>query len=268
MVEADPSTATLHVHDHAVTERVIHDRLATRTAQHTARQVEFAHGVTRFESTSSEQDDRAAAEILAGDEAIECHRARDREIVAQSVAGGPHERAVVSSVGEQEDQVVGATITAFEREATLQGLHITDPGLGLDRDEDARHPDHGIPGAQVRELREGHLCLPADGRWQVRPKTCQEGQMSRVTDRFASRECAEVQCQTHGRSDARDHVQGHSLGDPTLDPAHGRRRDTSGTRGRLLAQVMLEPCLANVSADVRQAALGLVECSVRAPFCR
>src|SRR5581483_6753584 len=135
----------------------------------------------------SEEDHRAPAGSDAGTEELEGASTGDREPGLQDVGVFPHEGSVATTLEEEQDDVIDASVALLQGDPPLERLSVARPGLGLDSAAPALAPHERVPGTKVARDRQRDLGRPAEGAVEARPKPPEQVRVRGVTERRAGR---------------------------------------------------------------------------------
>ena len=159
---------------------------------------------------------------------------------------------MVSSVGQQQDQVVDLAVAALQPELALQRLSIADARLSLDPDADVGEPQERIPRSLVTGDREGDLGAPAGPPSESRPEPFEQGQMRAVAKRVTTGIRAHAEVETHHLRGTVQVEERQVRRFAALEPTPGGGGATD-RRGRSdLAETSVQPCPTHLSAHLRQ----------------
>ena len=101
----------------------------------------------------------------------------EREQRAQHVAMQVQDPTVRSRVRHDEHQSIKSTVTQLQTEAPLEGLHVSEAGLGLHSQHSVAEGRDTVPGATITGDWERHLGAPARTGWEAGAKSLQEGEL-------------------------------------------------------------------------------------------
>ena len=174
----------------------------------------------------SEDHDAAASRIPPGRQCSHDFAGAEGQQVTDSASEHCHGSAICACVGDEEDEVTAGIVPQLVPEASLEGLAVGDPRLGLDTGAPSHRlssGDLGVPRAQIAVDRERHLGSPAKRRMESRPESLQKSQLRPIPNRIAGRIGAESE----------------------IEPDHGTRSSEVGDRHAIefpLVQVARAGC--------------------------
>ena len=159
---------------------------------------------------------------------------------------------MVSSVGQQQDQMVDLSIAALQPELSLQRLGIAHSRLSLDPDADVREPQERVPRSLVTGDREGDFGAPAGPPCESGPEPFEQGQMRTVAKRLPTGIRAHAEVQTHHLGGTVEVKERQVRRFASLKPAPGGGGATDRPGRSDLAETSVQPCPTHLSTHLRQ----------------
>jgi hypothetical protein len=144
------------------------------------------------------------------------------------------DRAVVPSVGDQQDHAADSEVTLLDANTPFERLKIVQAGFGLDHLVDGWAKDHDVRAPKVTGQRHGDFSAPPEGWRDTRSKAFDERQVRSVADRRTRWEQTDSKVKTKTGSDHGDSVHRDPLQFASLEPTdRGVRQARDGTDSAL-----------------------------------
>ena len=211
------------------------------------------YGIRNGRVVRRSQDDDAAPWDLApvGERTQQLART-ERKQFSKASAEHPEGISIGASVRDEQDQMAVWIVAELPSELALERLAVGDPRLGLDAGAPTARiaaPDNCVPGAEVAFDRERNLRTPEQVGMESSAKTVEDGELSPIPDRIATRIDLQHQVVTEYAEPRADVGDPHPLDLAVLEPPELRPRRTRRGGAGAETEARADACVAMFQAE-------------------
>lgn len=139
-------------------------------------------------------------------------------------------------VRDEEDDELDASISAFQRASTVDGLCVTNARLRLNPDLDVTDPDEAVPRAQISRDRQRDLGADWHGSGQLAAEPFEDRELAGIKRRVAAWDSPDDQPKADGRTCSTGLIDRQRVEFSTLDATELRVGHPYAATGYLLAR--------------------------------